>query len=207
MTVADMSVLLAEVEVSEVDVVDVEPGQEAEITVDALGDEPEIGHVIEIATSGRENPSLGTIDFSVKVKIDDPDDRLRPSMTAKVDILTATRDDALTVPIQAVVKRHLDNEGNEVRGDRAKELEEVDVVYVIDDDGAAAARRVETGISDELDVEITDGLEEGDEVITGPYRTLKNLESGDAVRVSESEGRGDEDVADENPAETAEDSE
>jgi HlyD family secretion protein len=191
MTVADMSVLVAEVEVSEVDVVDVKPGQRAEVTVDALGDEPQIGHVIEIATSGRENPSLGTIDFAVKVKIDDPDPSLRPAMTAKVDILTATRDDAVTVPIQAVVKRRFNDDGEEVSGDRGKAFDEVDVVYLVSDDDTAQPRQVTTGISDELHVEITEGLEAGDEVVIGPYRTLKNLAAGDSVEANETEASDD----------------
>ncbi len=182
MIVADMSTLLAEVEVNEVDVVDVALGQEAEVTVDALGDEPQTGHVVEIATSGRRDPALGTIRFRVKVEIDEPDQALRPSMTAKVAVLTATRTDALAVPIQAVVKRKLDDDGEEVKGSAAEGLDEVDVVCLIDD-GKTLVRAVTTGISDDLHVEITDGLEAGDEVIVGPYRTLKNLHAGDAVRL------------------------
>ena len=184
MTVADMSVLLAEVEVSEVDVVDIELGQKAEVKVDALGTEPQNGRVVEIATSGRRDPTQGTIRFRVKVAIEDPDPSLRPAMTAKVDILTATSENAITAPIQAVVKRKLDDEGKEVKGSAAKGIEESDVVYVIED-GEAAAVTVETGISDELYVEIVNGIDEGQEVITGPYRTLKNLKAGDAVKTEE----------------------
>ena len=184
MTVADMSVLLAEVEVSEVDVVNVALGQEAEVKVDALGTEPQKGHVVEIATSGRRDPAQGTIRFRVKVALDEPDPALRPAMTAKVDILTATSKDTLTAPIQAVVKRTLDDEGEEVKGTAAKGIEESEVVYVITD-GEASIRSVETGISDELYVEIVNGLTDGDEVIIGPYRTLKNLHAGDAVKTEE----------------------
>ena len=200
MTIADMSVLLAEVEVSEVDVVDVELGQEAEITVDALGENTQKGYVVEIATSGRKDPALGTIDFAVKVEIDDPDPSLRPAMTAKVDILTSTRENTLTVPIQAVVKRTLDDDGKEIRGTAAKGVEESDVVYVIAE-GKAAVRAVETGISDELYVEIIAGLTDGEEVIIGPYRTLKNLHAGDAVKKekkkeAQNESADDEDSGD-----------
>ena len=194
MTVADMSVLLAEVEVSEVDVVNVALGQEAEVKVDALGSEPQKGHVVEIATSGRRDPTQGTIRFRVKVALDDPDPSLRPAMTAKVDILTATSNDAMTAPIQAVVKRTFDDQGEEVKGTAAKGIEESDVVYVIAD-GEAAAQAVETGISDELYVEIIDGLTNGQEVIIGPYRTLKSLHAGDAVKVEEK--NDDDESADE----------
>jgi HlyD family secretion protein len=184
MTVADMSVLLAEVEVSEVDVVAVILGQEAEVKVDALGTEPQKGRVVEIATSGRKDPAQGTIRFAVKVAIDNPDPSLRPAMTAKVDILTATSEDAVTVPVQAVVKRRLDEDGEEVRGSDAKSYDEVDVVYLIEDD-KAATHTVVLGVSDVLHVEITDGLAVGDEVVIGPYRTLKKMKQGDAVKVEE----------------------
>jgi HlyD family secretion protein len=197
MTIADMSVLLAEVEVSEVDVVDVELGQEAEITVDALGEKTQKGHVVEIATSGRKDPALGTIDFAVKVEIDEPDSSLRPAMTAKVDILTSTRENTLTVPIQAVVKRTLDDDGEEIKGTAAKRVEESDVVYVIVE-GEAAVRAVETGISDELYVEIISGLTDGEEVIIGPYRTLKNLHAGDAVKKEKKKDAEDESTDDGN---------
>ena len=191
MTIADMSVLLAEVEVSEVDVVDVALGQEAEVKVDALGTEPQMGHVVEIATSGRRDPAQGTIRFRIKVALDDPDPSLRPAMTAKVDILTATSEDTITAPIQAVVKRTLDDQGEEVKGTAAKGIEESDVVYVIAD-GEAAVRTVETGVSDDLSVEILAGLTDGEEVIIGPYRTLKNLHAGDAVKTEEKKGDEDE---------------
>jgi HlyD family secretion protein len=199
MTIADMSVLLAEVEVSEVDVVNVDLGQEAEIKVDALGTEPQKGHVVEIATSGRRDPTQGTIRFRVKVAIDEPDPDLRPAMTAKVDILTATSENTVTAPIQSVVKRKLDEEDNEVTGSAAKGIEDSDVVYVIAD-GKAAARKVETGISDELYVEITDGLAGGEEVIIGPYRTLKNLHADDAVKTEDTkepeDANGDDEASD-----------
>jgi HlyD family secretion protein len=185
MTVADMATLLAEVEVSEVDVVDVKLGQPAEVTVDALGSNPQLGHVAEIATSGRRDPAQRIIRFAVKVALDDPDPDLRPAMTAKVDILTATREQALTVPIQAVVKRTVDASGNEVTGAATSGLPELDTVYLVDY-GKAIGRRVTTGISDEIHVEIVDGLEVGQRVIVGPYRTLKSLKHGDSVRATES---------------------
>jgi len=191
MTVGDMSTLLAEVEVSEVDVVNVELGQQAEVTVDALGSDPDAGRVAEIATSGRKDPALGTIRFQVKVALDNPDSRLRPAMTAKVDILTATSEEALTVPIQAVVKRALDDAGKELEDSEAKGVDERDVVYLVED-GEAVVRAVTTGISDELYVEITEGLAESDEVVVGPYRTLKNLHAGDAVRIEEPKEEADD---------------
>lgn len=180
MTVADMSRILAEVEVGEVDVVHVELGQPAEVRVDALANEVEKGHVVEIATSGVKDPAQGVIRFKVKIAIENPDPRLRPSMTAKVNIITATHENVIAVPIQAVVKRALDKSGKEVHGDKAKGLTKRQVVYRIEN-GKSAVHPVETGISDDLYVEITKGLSAGDAVITGPYRTLKSLRDGDPV--------------------------
>ncbi len=182
MTIADMSRLLAEVEVGEVDIVDVALGQPAEITVDALGDAVQHGEVVEIATSGREDKAQGVIRFRVKVAIHDPDSRLRPAMTAKVDIETARHEGVLAVPIQSVVRRRLGADGRELPTGRRKGGKQRDVVYVVKD-GTARAIPVKTGISDDLRVEILSGLEEGQTVVTGPYRTLKTLHDGDRVSV------------------------
>jgi len=95
------------------------------------------------------------------------------------------------VPIQAVVKRALDEDGKELEGTKAKGVDKKDVIYRIEDD-KAAARTVTTGISDELWVEIKDGLAAGDEVVIGPYRTLKKLHSGDAVKIGEAKDEGED---------------
>jgi HlyD family secretion protein len=91
-----------------------------------------------------------------------------------------------------VVKRRLDEDGEEVTGSDAKGFDEADVVYLIED-GKAVVRPVVMGVSDVLYVEITEGLEVGDEVIIGPYRTLKKLEGGEAVAVEETTDDADDD--------------
>jgi len=192
MTVADMSRIQAEVDVGEVDIVNVKLGQDAEVRVDALDGRTLEGRVTEIATSGVKDPAQGVIHFKVKIDIVDPDPALRPSMTAKVDIITAVHDDVLAVPIQTVVKRPLDESGKEIRGSKAKKMDEDlkrDVVYLFAG-GKAVLRPVKTGISDELWVEIEKGLQEGDEVIVGPYRELKSLHDGDEVRREKEESGG-----------------
>jgi len=196
MTIADMSRIQAEVDVGEVDVVSVEVGQETEVRVDALEGRVLRGHVTEIATSGVKDPAQGVIHFKVKIDIAEPDPALRPSMTAKVDIITAVHEEVLAVPIQAVVKRPVDEDGTEITGAGAKTVDESrkkDVVYLFDD-GTALLRPVETGISDELWVEISRGLQEGDRVIVGPYRHLKSLHQGDAVRTQRQEDGGSGDT-------------
>ncbi len=115
-------------------------------------------------------------------------------MTAKVDILTATSEDVLSVPIQAVVKRSIDDDGEEVHGAAADAVDEIDVVYVVVD-GEATVRPVATGVSDVLHVEITDGLSADEVVMIGPYRTLKKLKAGEAV-IAEEKSAGDDDEDD-----------
>lgn len=192
MTVADMSQLLATVHVPEVAVVDLALDQAAEIEVDALGeDEVQQGRVVYIAMSGQEDPALGVIRFKVKVALEDPHRSIRPAMTARVSILTAAGEDVASVPIQAVVKRPLDDDGAELTGEDADDAREREVVYIVTED-EVHARRVTTGIFDELHVEIVDGLELSEEVVIGPYKVLKGLHDGDPVdpRAAEVEGDG-----------------
>ena len=85
----------------------------------------------------------------------------------------------------------LGESGDEVEGTEAKGIDESDVVYLIED-GEAVVRAVTTGVADELFVEITEGLDDGEEVIVGPYRTLKNLHAGDRVRLAEAEEEEEE---------------
>jgi len=203
MTVADMSRIQAEVDVGEVDIVSVEVGQNADVRVDALEGKVLEGRVREIATSGIKDPAQGVIHFKVKIDIVDPDPALRPSMTAKVDIITAVHKNVLAVPIQAVVKRPLDESGKEIKLSKAKKIDEGlkrNVVYLFAD-GKAVLRPVETGISDELAVEIEQGLAEGDSVIVGPYRELKSLHDGDEVRREKEEGGGKKPAGDEGAVE------
>ena len=106
-------------------------------------------------------------------------------MTAKVNVLTASHADVVAVPIQAVVKRRLGDDGRELDEEKDKAAyaaaDEHDVVYVFAD-GKAKVTRVELGTADELRVEIKTGIAEGTEVIVGPYRTLKDLHDGTAVQ-------------------------
>lgn len=184
MTIGDLSELLAEVEVAESEVVSVALGQSAAITVDALPDTPLAGKVVEIGSSGIKQ--VDVVKFRVKVAIDAPDPRVKPGMTAKVEIRTARADQTLAVPQQAVQTRWLDGKGKEVErreGDAAQH--EVTAVYLLAD-GKAQRREVTTGIHDELWIEVKTGLKAGDEVISGPYRTLRSLKAADPARRQES---------------------
>lgn len=181
---ADLSQILVEAEVGETEVVGVKVGQPAKIKVDAMPDKEYRGHVAEIGSSAavRQGAGGGVRYFKVKVAIDDPDDRLRPGMTSQVSIVTSSAANAVAVPIQSVVER--------VPGAKAEDEDEDDskpkkkYVFVAQG-GKAKMIEVTTGISDATHVVVTTGLKARDPVITGPFRTLRTLDDGDALTVEQ----------------------
>ena len=200
MVIADLSEMEALVNVDENDIVSVEIGQIAEIEVDALRDQKLAGVVAEIANSANvaTQGSTQKTEFEVTIRVTDPVDTLRPGMTASADIFTRSNDSALSVPIQSVAVRTLDQltlagESREDAESRYTADEDgfVEVVFCIED-GRAIAKQVETGIqSDEL-IEILSGLSEGDEVVTGSYRAIsRDLENGAGVTIDNT-GDGDQ---------------
>jgi HlyD family secretion protein len=189
-TIADLSEILVEVDVDETEVVYVEVGQTAKLLVDALPDHPYAGRVVEIGSSGFSKPAQPEVTFfKVKVLLDAPDAALRPGMSARAEILTATAKEALVIPIQAVVER-------KPLADKAASPpaagggdDEVKVVFVVEQ-GKARQRPVSIGLTDETSAEVKDGLADAAMVVNGPYRVLKKLKDGDAVKVTkESEDR------------------
>jgi len=178
--IADLSEILAEVDVDETEVAYLEIGQRATLTVDALAERVYDGSVVEIGSSGFSRPQQPDVTFfKVKVLLDEPDTDLRTGMSVRAEITTAEHEDVLVVPIQAVVERlPRDEEGEELEDE-----EEVRIAFVIQDDDTVRQQPVETGLSDTTHVEILEGLAEGDRVVTGPYRSLKELEHEDPVKV------------------------
>ncbi len=200
-TIADLSEILAEVDVDETEIAYLEAGQEAALEVDALPDREYGGRVVELGSSGFQRPQQPDVTFfKVKVLLDDPDAHLRPGMSVRAKINTAEKAGVLTVPIQAVVERpplaeEGDDEGEEPAANSPGGDDEVRVVFVVED-GRALQRPVEVGISDATRVEVVSGLEAGEMVVTGPYRSLKKLEHEERVRVREEgdeEEEGEED--------------
>lgn len=191
-TIADLSELLAELDVDENEIVAVKLGQPVSVTVDAVADRELHGKVVEVGSSGFTLPGQGDVTFfKVDVLLDEPDPDLRPGMSVRAEIKVATHDDAVVVPIEAVVERDSKKvEGDEAPdGDQAadvgsEEAKPVEVVYVVED-GVAHRIEVETGISTVTDVEIVSGLAPGDQVVTGPFRTLRDLEDGDPVHIED----------------------
>jgi HlyD family secretion protein len=201
-TIADMSEILATVDVDETEIVNVRVGQTAVLKVDALPNKEYRGSVVEVGSSGFNRPQQPDVTFfKVKILLDNPDPDLRASMSVRAEIHTASRPNVLTVPIQAVVERKpLAKEGESAGGGKD---EEVKVVFVIET-GKARQRPVQTGISDDTHVEILSGVKEG-EVVTGPYRTLKDLKDGDSVSVSKTSETEDRKGGDEENAGDGED--
>jgi len=184
----------AQVNVDENDIVSIAVGQEVEIEVDALPDQALKGVVSEIANSANVAGAGSTdqkTEFEIKVSIQNPPEALRPGMTATAEIFTKTNESSLSVPIQSVAVRTVDQ--LTMKGEERKEAEArykadkdgfVELVFCIDG-GKAVARQVNTGIqSDEL-IEILEGLKEGDEVVTGSYRAIsKDLTNGAVVAIN-----------------------
>ncbi len=187
MTIADLSVILAVLEVDETDIVDVRLGQEATVLIDAFPDREFAGRVtkigssaIQAATNSASSGDQRGTNFEVEVTIKDEIPGVRPDFSCTADITTATRVDAVAVPIQALT----------VRDDAA--VEEREGVFVLQD-GTARFRPVEVGIAGERYFEVLSGLQEGDEVITGPYAAVRELEDGDAVALDEDEDEDEDD--------------
>lgn len=194
LVIADLSEMEAQVNVDENDIVSIHTGEAAEIQTDALLAQPLKGKVSEISSSAN-TASQGTTqqktEFEIKIGITNPPKTLRPGMTASADIVTHTNEKALSVPLQSVALRTVDQLVR--KGEKRKDAEArfkadrdgfVEVVFVIEG-GKAVARQVKTGIqSDEL-IEIVEGLKEGEEIVTGSYRAIsKDLDNGAVVRVN-----------------------
>ncbi|MFN8178301.1 MAG: efflux RND transporter periplasmic adaptor subunit [bacterium] len=196
LVIADLSEMEADVNVDENDITSVAVGQRADIQVDALPDHVLKGIVREIGSSAKSTAS-GTTDqkteFEIKVAIAEPPKELRPGMTASADIVTKTNPSALSVPLQCVALRTVDQLA--AKGEKRKDAEArykpdkdgfVEVVFCIEK-GKAVARQVKSGIQSEERIEIVNGLKEGDEVVTGSYRAIsKDLVNGAVVRIDNS---------------------
>jgi HlyD family secretion protein len=213
MTIADMSVITSEVKVDETDIVNVHLGQLAEVTIDAIPRKVFHGIVSEIgdnaivrstgvATSQATSTSQEAKDFKVVVTVQDPPSELRPGLSSTSKITTATRSNVVTIPIQALTVRtraDLENNSsdkNSVKAaskptDPAKQKEEIQGVFVVRNKKAEFVP-VETGISGTTDIEVTKGLQEGDEIVTGSYKVLRTLKPGNSVKIDNSAPKKEE---------------
>ena len=199
MTIADLSVIETEVKVDETDIVNVKLNQPVTVKVDALPDQPLKGHVTEIGnsaiTTGTATTTDQAKDFKVVVQLDNPPALLRPGLSATAEITTSVKEDALAIPLQAVVMREVELDGiggvvhpwqkkdaNKAKDGKKPKLVEKQGVFKLDKDNRAVFVLVETGITGETKIEVLKGLNEGDEIVVGSFKTLRNLKDGDFVQ-------------------------
>ncbi len=197
MTIADLSTIEAEVEVDETEVVSIETGQSAEVTLDAFPDTSYAGVVTEVGNSPILSSSISGqqgVDFKVVITVTDTIPSVRPGLSADSEIIAARSENALAIPIQSLtVRQEKDLKGYVEKADSAavdstsakkkKESSEVEGVFVVVD-GRAEFRQIKIGIAGQTHFEILSGLEEGDKVVSGNYRAIRDLKDGQRVKIT-----------------------
>ncbi len=209
MTLADMSVITAEVKVDETDIVNVKLGQAADVTVDAIPGKVFKGHVTlvgdqallrstGVATSQSTSGTEEAKDFKVVVTLDQPDETLRPGLSTTAKITTAHKANVISLPIQALTIKPDDKAGAPNSNVQAASsssgsgsssspsLQDQQGVYVLSKDKQGKLRAhfvlVKTGITGATDIEVLSGIKEGDEIVTGPYKTLRGLKENALIK-------------------------
>ena len=210
MTIADMSLITAEVKVDATDIVNLKIGQSAEVTIDAVPDRKFSGHVIEIGntailrSTGQVASSSATSsneakDFKVVVALDEPPDTIRPGLSCTAKIVTATRRDVLNIPIQALTvrtqgdlddaaavankKKEKDNGQAPIDvADQKRRKEEITGLFVVVNQ-KAEFHKVETGITGATDIEVLSGVQPGDQIVVGSYQAIRTMRPGSRVKV------------------------
>jgi HlyD family secretion protein len=211
MTISDMSTITSEVKVDETDIVNVRIGQDADVTIDAVpgkvfkGKVTDIGSQAVLRTSGLATTQTTTSnqeakDFKVVVTLDSPPENLRPGLSTTSKIKTAEKKNVVAIPIQALAvrsRKDLDEAAKNGKKDSGNvtlaapppaasgadpKKDEVQGVFVVNGK-KAFFRPVETGISGVTDIEVTKGLQEGDEIVTGSYKALRTLKPEAQVKV------------------------
>jgi len=216
MTISDMSIVTAEVKVDETDITSVKEGQTADVTIDALPDKvfkgrvTEVGELAILRTSGSAAMTETTAntqearDFKVVITLDNPPASLRPGLSLTAKIQTAQKQNVLTIPIQALAERtqkELDDakhgtttsitlaaSRSEGASNQKTEIQGVFLVRA----GKAEFVPIHTGITGVTDIEVTDGVHEGDMIVTGSFKALRSLKPGAAVKIDNSTPKTEE---------------
>ena len=200
LTVSDMSIVEGEMEIDETDIPQVKVGQKAKLTFDAYPDKKFNGVVTEIGGSPITKSALGTdssaVNFKVKVQVENPPSNIRPGFSVSGKIETDRRAAALAIPIPALVvadpaslERPKGKKPTPVptpAAAAAEKKKDVEGVFVVKKDGTADFRPIKTGISADLQTEVLEGLADGEEIVTGPFKALRSLKIGDRVKVDNS---------------------
>ena len=218
MTISDMSVVTAEVKVDETDIVNVKQGQSVDVAIDAIPGKTFKGHVSDVGqlailrTSGQASMTSTNAntqearDFKVIITLDNPPATLRPGLSATAKIQTAQKQNALSVPIQALAERsqqELDEARNakssssvtlaasNSEGDNGSAKQDIQGLFVVRN-GKAQFVPVQTGISGTTDIEVTSGVKEGDTIVTGSFKALRSLKPGAPVKIDNSTPKADD---------------
>jgi HlyD family secretion protein len=218
LTISDMSVVTAEVKVDETDITNVRQGELADVTIDAIpgkiykGKVTEVGELAILRSSGQAATTQTTAntqearDFKVVITIENPPDSLRPGLSSTAKIETAHKKEVLTIPIQSLAVRshkELEEAAQQAKGGSSVTLaaskpalspgqkDEITGVFVIRNKKAEFVP-VQTGIAGVTDIEITTGLREGDEIVTGNYKALRMLRPGAGIKVDNSPPKREE---------------
>ena len=200
LTVSDMSIVEGEMEIDETDIPHVKIGQKAKLTFDAYPDKKFDGAVTEMGGSPITKSALGTdssaVNFIVKVHVENPPSNIRPGFSVSGKIETDRRAAALAIPIPALVvadpaslERPKGKKPTPVptpAAAAAEKKKDVEGVFVVKKDGAVDFRPIKTGISADLQTEVLEGLADGEEIVTGPFKALRSLKIGDRVKVDNS---------------------
>ncbi|MCH8147208.1 MAG: efflux RND transporter periplasmic adaptor subunit [Planctomycetes bacterium] len=196
MSISDLSSMQVRARVDEVDVPLVKAGQTGRVYLQSDPDVPVPARVVRVSPKGSRASGRDVVTFEALLEVLSTEERIKPGMTANVEIEVDRRDDAVTVPVEAVVHRmrrdlpekvveafDRSQEGLNI-SERVRRGQYIKVIYVMEDE-VARVRLIDTGIADTRLVEIEDGIELGDSVIIGPYRSLDQLEDGKKVALAE----------------------
>jgi HlyD family secretion protein len=208
MTIADLSVIQAQLKVDETDVVNLSLGDAAQVKVDALPDMVFDGEVTEIGNSPIQSTSGSTQqeakDFKVIITLKNPSPKIRPGMSCTGEITTQRKHNVLVIPIQALTVRdvEVDKDGKyhepdlsvnkkdpapaSKTGKENNSKKELEGVFVINQNKVARFRTVKTGITGESEIEVLENLKEGEEIVSGSFQTLRTIKDGAAVKTESS---------------------
>ena len=189
LTISDMSKVEAEMEVDEAAIPTVKLGQKAEIRIDAYANQVFVGQVTEVGGSPILKPNANeAIKFKVKVWIKNPPLTIKPGLSAQADIFTGLKENAVAVPIQALVTREIQpKSGEALQAGAPRDEEGVFVVEV----GRCRFVPVKTGLMGDLNIEVVEGLKGGEHVITGPFNALREMKGGEQVRPEKKKNQDD----------------
>jgi HlyD family secretion protein len=180
LTIADMSVVEAVMQVDETDIPSVKIGEHANVTIDAYPNKTFSGLVTEVGSSpivrngGLGGSTTEAVNFEVKIQVESPPPDVRPGFSASADIITGTRSKVVAIPIQALIVREKPASGGGKRQDEEG--------VFLHQNGTAKFVPVKTGLSGESSIEIVSGLRQGQQIITGPFKALRDINDGSKVK-------------------------